>query len=62
MDEADRADEQAEQTLRAALAKRLPAGPEATGLCLWCGIEVEPGRRFCDRECRDDWELAARRA
>lgn len=61
MDEADRADEQAEQTLRAALLRRLPAGPAATGVCLWCAIEVPPGARFCDRDCRDDWERAERR-
>lgn len=60
-DEADRADEQAEQTLRAALLRRLPAGPDATGLCLWCGIEVAFGVRWCDRDCRDDWERHAAR-
>lgn len=58
MDEADRADEQAEQTLRAALLRRLPTGPEATGECLWCRIEVDRGVRWCDRDCRDDWERA----
>lgn len=61
MDEADRADHQAEQALLAALRRRLPAGPEATGSCLWCGVEVAAGARWCDRECRDDWEQAARR-
>jgi hypothetical protein len=95
VDEADRADEQAEQTLRAALLRRLPAGPAATGECLWCGERLTgipsdlpalratyrhsepvslpvspklpafrtgsvepPSRRFCNRECRDDWERA----
>lgn len=58
-DEADRADEQAEQTLRAALLRRLPAGPVATGLCLWCGVEVSAGVRWCHRECRDDYERRA---
>jgi hypothetical protein len=28
----------------------------AIGECLWCGAPVEAGRRWCNAECRDDWE------
>ena len=29
---------------------------QATGRCLWCGEPVADGRRWCDAECRDEWE------
>lgn len=48
-----------------AIARGLAAistAPEVreTGYCLsaLCGDEVPPGRRWCDAECRDDWERA----
>lgn len=28
----------------------------ATGECLYCGEPVGPGRRWCDADCRDDWQ------
>ena len=28
----------------------------ATGGCLYCGEPVPPGERWCDKECRDEWE------
>lgn len=31
---------------------------KATGRCLWCNTELEHGQRWCDYECREDWELA----
>ena len=31
------------------------AGPY-TGYCYWCGCRVKSPRRWCDAECRDDWE------
>lgn len=29
--------------------------PESTGTCLFCQ-ESQKKRRFCDEECRSDWE------
>lgn len=33
-------------------------GPAETGVCLAqdCGEPLEPGRRWCNAECRDEWE------
>jgi len=35
------------------------ATPEApvTGHCLWCNAELKGGRRWCDSEYREDWDL-----
>jgi len=64
MDEIDRAnalaDLMAEHTVakirQAANGARPAARP--TGLCLWCGYVVTDHARWCDAECRDDWEHA----
>ena len=32
-----------------------------TGFCLWCGHVVTDNARWCDAECRDDWEWASGR-
>ena len=40
-------------------ARRAAAKLEApvTGHCLYCGTEqTQPGRRWCDAQCRDRWE------
>jgi hypothetical protein len=60
-DEADRAEDSIDAMLNAAINKRHEAGPKATGRCLWCGVKLPPGRRWCDAECRDDWEVHAKR-
>ena len=39
-----------------ALKFRKPEGPKATGKCLWCGEELEDGRRWCDFSCMCYWE------
>ncbi|MDR2208850.1 MAG: DUF2116 family Zn-ribbon domain-containing protein [Azoarcus sp.] len=39
---------------------RLPDGPAVTGRCHWCGDPLPPGKRWCDSDCRDDWERAQR--
>ena len=31
------------------------------GECLWCGEILDNGRRWCNAECRDSWELRRRR-
>lgn len=39
-----------------ALLGRKPDGPQATGRCLCCGKPLANGVRWCDADCRDDWE------
>lgn len=37
---------------------RAEAGVIATGQCHYCNAPItERGRRWCDAECRDAWEL-----
>lgn len=55
-DEIDRAQERIEREHALILAQRMPAGPAATGECLWCGEPLAPGLRWCDADCRDAWE------
>lgn len=57
MDEADAADLTVEQHLKRALARRHATLP-AVGTCYSCGEPVDDGRRFCDRECLEDFERA----
>ncbi|MDR1646826.1 MAG: hypothetical protein LBR88_02170 [Zoogloeaceae bacterium] len=33
-----------------------PVAPEATGFCLNCGAPLAQGLRWCDTDCRDDWQ------
>ena len=53
----DTASEVEELHRRAALANvaRAPA-IAATGSCLNCGDQVGTGMRWCDADCRDDWQ------
>lgn len=45
-----------------ALAARRPVGPEPIGRCLNCGEEFDNmDQRWCDGDCRDDWELRSSR-
>lgn len=52
-DDATRREEQERERV---LALRRPAGPRPTGWCLWCEDFVVEGVRWCDAECRDQWE------
>ncbi|PZQ21150.1 MAG: hypothetical protein DI569_12860 [Sphingopyxis macrogoltabida] len=52
----DRAAELEEMNRADALARRKPDGPPATGHCLNCGEPMPEGRRWCDADCRDDWQ------
>jgi hypothetical protein len=52
----DLAQAQNERREERALAARKPAAPRASGFCLNCGEPLPEGRRWCDAECRDDWE------
>lgn len=62
MDIFDRATEREEKDRALALANRRPTGPEATGLCLFCeeplppAASGQPAPRWCDCDCRQDWE------
>lgn len=56
MDDTDRATVREEQARADALRERRPQGPEATGLCLNCERPLAAGLRWCDAECRDEWE------
>lgn len=39
-----------------AIKRRVPEGPKWSGVCLNCECEVVFPLRFCDNECRADWE------
>lgn len=44
-----------EVSIRNALSKSV-VGPVATGSCLNCTEPVEKPKRWCDADCRDDWQ------
>jgi len=55
----DKASDLAEQRRQESIEahrNRAESGPKATGYCLNCEAPVEKPRRWCDVECRDDWE------
>lgn len=59
MDDADRAEEAIEAAMDDAIGearRHLDTGPAYTGCCHYCGDITGGGRRFCDAECRDDYE------
>jgi hypothetical protein len=59
MDEADRAGENAEVTTKGNLYKshRVTTTATATGNCLFCDQVTAINLRWCDANCRDDWQL-----
>jgi len=59
MDEADAADLTINQALAAAMRRRHATLP-AVGQCYSCAEPVADGARFCDADCRQDWERAER--
>jgi hypothetical protein len=56
----DQGNEAAETFRRSALSQRKPEGPAATGFCLNCDARMAQGQRWCDVNCRTDWEKAER--
>ena len=52
----DKATEFEELRRADALKMRKPDGPEACGACLNCGAYLGDGLRWCDQDCRDDWQ------
>lgn len=55
-DEIDRAAEEVEMFQQEAQRQRKKEAPGYTGECIWCGEKLEHPRRFCDVDCRDDYE------
>jgi len=49
--------EHAEFFLQRAMLHRKPAGPKATGRCLYCDCPVAQGLRWCSGDCREDHEV-----
>lgn len=62
-DEVDRAEQNQSVILDAAVKRRrdVSAVPVmGIGRCHSCGDRVGEGRRWCDADCRDDWEKGER--
>ena len=59
MDEADmtQAREQFVELENRYKSRRLTTTATATGECLFCEAPVDPPRRWCNAQCRDDWQL-----
>ncbi len=56
-DDLDRATAWEELHRETALRNRArPPAVQATGLCLNCDTPLAAGRRWCDADCRDDWQ------
>ena len=60
MDEADAADLTREHALAAALRRRQATLP-VCGTCYNCEQRVEGILKFCDADCRDDWQEKEKR-
>lgn len=48
--------EEQDRELCIGMARRAAESVPATGRCHWCDASVPPGYKFCDSDCRDDWE------
>ena len=58
MDDADRAADRediAREAAVAAIRRRIEAMP-SLGYCYYCGEALRAGKRFCDADCRDDYD------
>lgn len=63
MDDIDLQDQREEAWLSALVKVRKPEGPRPTGNCLWCEEPVaDATHRWCDADCRDDYEQAVKNA
>lgn len=56
----DQANEAAEIFRKASLSQKAPEGPPATGYCFNCDAHLAPKQRWCDVNCRADWEKVER--
>lgn len=60
-DEADIANDIAEAERQRAIAEaRVFHHQPGIGICINCGVDVEGERRWCSKECCDDWEKYGR--
>lgn len=58
----DKSQDAEDAFFRAALTAKRPEGPPPTGFCYYCGEPLtNRQRRFCDADCRDDYEREQRR-
>jgi hypothetical protein len=58
MDDADRAADRediARDAAVAAIRQRIEGMP-SLGYCYYCGEALRAGKRFCDSDCRDDYD------
>ena len=56
-DELDLASDREELARASALVtSRKAAGPTPTGRCLYCGERLPAPMRWCDADCRNEWE------
>lgn len=55
-DASDLATAHEQMFLKSALQVRKPEGPAPVGRCLNCDATVPAGVRWCDEDCRHDWE------
>lgn len=55
-DNLDIASDREELDRSLALAVKRPSGPVPTGRCHFCDEIVGDAQRWCDAECRDQWE------
>lgn len=62
MDIVDAAQAAEDAQLRAAVSRTTYPRLAATGACHNCGAPVDPDERWCDGDCRDDWEARQCRA
>jgi hypothetical protein len=58
-----KANEVAQIAVDAAISRSssAPDEVEAVGLCLNCSAAVPEGHRWCDADCRDDWQARRNR-
>lgn len=63
MDIIDRANEIAAIAVDAkiSLSHSAPDEVEPVGVCLNCAAQVPDGLRWCDADCRDDWQARRNR-
>lgn len=55
-DEIDHAATATELFTRAALSQRADESPLPCGFCHYCAEPLAAGLRWCDADCRDDWQ------
>lgn len=61
MDSVDMAAIREEQERERVFGIPRPDGPPFTGECYYCETDLPEPRRWCDSECRDQWQNMAKR-